>query len=695
MPDSHEVLRTLAMVLLVAGVTTLLFNRLKQPVVFGYLLAGMIVGPHINIPLVADEPMVHTMAELGVILLMFGLGLEFSFRKLLEVGATAGIVAVLQTTTMVALGFLAGQAFGWTALESIYAGAVIAISSTTIIVKAFAEQKSAGRFVQVAFGVLIIEDLIAIFLLAVLTAVSGGETLSPAELGRTALRLVVFLAGLIVIGLLAVPRMARAIVKLDRPEITVITAVGLAFGAGYLALSFGYSVALGSFLAGSLVAESGEEKTIEHLVRPVRDMFAAIFFVAVGMLIDPRVILEHWVAVLVFTILVIAGKVLAVSIGAFLAGYGTRTSVQTGMSLAQIGEFSFIIAGVGLASGATRPFLYPIAVAVSAITTLTTPWLIRAAGPAASFVDRRLPRPLQNFVALYGSWMEQARNRAPVPKSRLKGQVGLLLLDALVLALIGLAGWQFGQAGIDRLVTAFDLTPRNARWIVVGVIVGVALPFIFGLYRLTLAIGRSLALRALPASEPGKVDLGVAPRRAFIVSWQLAGFFLISLPLVALTRVVLPIHVSIPLLLLLIIGLGVAFWKSATNLQGHTRASAEVIAAALGRQMAPLPAVAEGETLNATTERAAATLAPIYSMIPGLGEPVPHPIRAGDYADGRTLGQIDLRDATDASVLVIVRDGQATVLPEGKQKLQAGDVLALAGSSHAVELAAKLLVSGP
>lgn len=252
MPDSHEVLRTLALVLLVAAVTTLLFHRLRQPVVFGYLLAGMIVGPHIPIPLIANEAMVHTMAELGVILLMFGLGLEFSLRRLLAVGATAGVIAVLQTTTMVALGFLAGQAFGWTMLESVYAGAVIAISSTTIIVKAFAEQRASGRFVQVAFGVLIIEDLIAIFLLAVLTAVSAGSGLSAAGLGRTALQLGVFLTAFVVVGLLAIPRLTRVVVRLDRPEITVVTAVGLAFGAGYLALAFGYSVALGAFLAGSL-----------------------------------------------------------------------------------------------------------------------------------------------------------------------------------------------------------------------------------------------------------------------------------------------------------------------------------------------------------------------------------------------------------------------------------------------------------
>ncbi len=693
MTDAHEVLRTLALVLLVAGVTTLLFHRLRQPVVFGYLLAGMIVGPHIPIPLIADERMVQTMAELGVILLMFGLGLEFSFRKLLAVGATAGIVAVLQTTTMVALGFLAGQAFGWTALESVYAGAVIAISSTTIIVKAFAEQGATGRFVQVAFGVLIIEDLIAIFLLAGLTAFSGSGTLSAGELGRTALRLAVFLTALIVIGLLTVPRLARMIVRMDRPEITVIAAVGLAFGAGYLAHAFGYSVALGAFLAGSLVAESGEEKPIEHLVQPVRDMFAAIFFVAVGMLIDPRVIAENWLPVLVFTILVIAGKVIAVSLGGFLAGFGTRTSVQTGMSLAQIGEFSFIIAGVGLATGGTRPFLYPIAVAVSAITTLTTPWLIRAAVPTAAWVDRTLPEPFQNLVSLYGSWMERAKGPSTDERrSRVRRLAGLIGLDAAALGLIALAAWQFLEPGAGRLVESMGLSAELARTLLLGGVVLISLPFLVGLVRLVGSLAEAVALGALPRGARGKIDLGLAPRRAFVVTWQMATVLLLSLPLLALSRAVLPLPVALLLLALALAALGVALWRSATNLAGHTRAGAEVIVAALARQMAPVPA---GGPAIEEPAQARDTLAPIYSMIPGLGEPVPHTVAEGDYAAGRTLADLHLRDTTDASVLVIVRDGSPSILPQGTERLLPGDQLALAGSSVAVEQARALLTRGP
>src|SRR5687768_11178640 len=492
MHDAHDFLQNLALVLCVAAVTTVVFQRLRQPVVFGYLLAGMIIGPHIPIPLVVDEETVHTLSELGVILLMFGLGLEFSLRKLLQVGPTAGLVAVAQSSAMVWFGYLVGQAFGWTALESVYAGAIIAISSTTIIVKAFAEQGIKGRVVDIVFGVLIIEDLIAIFLLAILTAISAGGGVSTSSLAITAGRLAMFLAGLVGIGLLVIPRLVRFIVRLNRPETTLVASVGICFAAALLALAFGYSVALGAFIAGSLVAESGEEKVVEHLVAPVRDIFAAIFFVAVGMLIHPALIMEHWEAVLVFTVVVIVGKVLAVSVSAFLTGYSVRTSVQTGMSLAQIGEFSFIIAAVGLSTGATRDFLYPVAIAVSALTTLSTPWLIRSAAPAARWADRRLPAPLQTFASLYGSWIERMR-RSPTggaTRSSTRRLVRLLLIDAVLIAAVVVgAALEAGRvSALLRQWTGIAEGPAQAIVLAAAAVVG--LPLLIGLTRTASRLGQ-------------------------------------------------------------------------------------------------------------------------------------------------------------------------------------------------------------
>src|SRR5207237_256041 len=316
---SHAFLQNLAVVLCVAALATVVFQRLRQPVVFGYLLAGLIIGPHMPIPLVANPQMVRALSELGVILLMFSLGLEFSIRKLVQVSQKAGAVALFECSVMISVGYLVGQMLGFSRIESIFAGAIVGISSTTIIVKAFEEQKVKGRVTELVFGILIIEDLIAIFLLTVLTTIAQSGAVSASELGLTAVRLAMFLAPLIGFGILTVPRAIRAVQRLGRPETTLVASIGICFAAALLALSFGYSVAL----------------------------------------------------------------------GAFLAGHGRRTAMKAGMSLAQIGEFSFIIASVGVASSVIGGWIYPVAIAVSAITTLTTPLLDQALEQSHG-VDRSL-----------------------------------------------------------------------------------------------------------------------------------------------------------------------------------------------------------------------------------------------------------------------------------------------------------------
>jgi CPA2 family monovalent cation:H+ antiporter-2 len=691
MQDAHVFLHTLAVVLCAAAVTTVVFQRLKQPVVFGYLLAGMIVSPHVPIPLLADEATVRTLAETGVVLLLFALGLEFSLRKLIRVGPTAGAVAVTQAALMMLIGYLVGRAFGWTRLESIYAGAVIAISSTTIIAKAFAEQRVTGKFTELVLGVLIIEDLIAIFLLAALTTISSGADVSAASLATTGLRLAVFLALLIGVGLLIIPRTVRAVVRMGRPETTLIASMGICFAAALLALTFGYSVALGAFIAGSLVAESGHEKTVEHLVEPVRDVFAAIFFVSVGMLIDPALVARHWFPVLVMTAAVIAGNVAFVTVSAFLVGYTPRTAVQAGMSLAQIGEFSFIIAGVGLSTGATRPFLYPIAVAVSAVTTLTTPWLIRSAGPAAAYVDRKLPRPLQTFVALYGSWIERVRTaRADkTGRPRVRRLTGLVVLDTAVIVGVVIA------IGLDldhfsRFLGAwFGITASAGRVAVIAAAMAVMIPLLVGLVRTTRQLGLAIALPALPAPEAG-VDLAAAPRRALVVTLQLVVVAIVTVIVVVATQPFVPALRSAlvlgPVLGVLLLVLGIAFWRTAMDLHGHARAGAEIIVAALAHQMAAKP---DGGDVSARGIRR------VREVLPGMGDPVPLRIGAGSPVAGRSLADVNLRSVTGATVLAILRDrGEQVLMPSGPQVLREGDLLAVIGSHEAVESARALISPG-
>jgi CPA2 family monovalent cation:H+ antiporter-2 len=305
MHDVHEFLRSLTIVLSVAAVTTVVFQRLRQPVVLGYIVAGLIVGPHVPLPLVADRTVVQALSELGVILLMFSLGLEFSLRKLARVGPTAGFTAVLQSGLMTWLGFLVGRAFGWSMLESIFMGAAVAISSTTIIAKVFDEQKIAGRQRELVVGILLIEDLVAVVFLAALTAIATGAGVSAEALAATIGTLAAFLVALLVVGMLVIPRFMRMVVRLERDETTLVASVGVCFLTAWIAHTAGYSVALGAFLAGSLVAESGHAEPIEHLVRPVRDVFAAVFFVSVGLLIDPALAIANWPAIVVLSLFLI------------------------------------------------------------------------------------------------------------------------------------------------------------------------------------------------------------------------------------------------------------------------------------------------------------------------------------------------------------------------------------------------------
>jgi CPA2 family monovalent cation:H+ antiporter-2 len=502
----------------------------------------------------------------------------------------------------------------------------------------------------------------------------------------TALRLAFFIGALTAVGLLIVPRLLRALVRWNKPETTLVASLGICFACALLAHQRGYSVALGAFIAGSLIAESGEGKVIEKLVQPVRDMFAAVFFVAVGMMIDPGLIEDHWAAVVMLTVVVILGKVIAVTLSTFMTGRGIHASVQTGMSLAQIGEFSFIIAGVGLATGAIRPFLYPVAVAVSAITTLSTPWLIRASGPVATLVDRKLPRPLQTFAALYGSWMEGLRRTRgqDAERARIRRRVGWMLVDTALLAAI-VIGISYYATRVRGLVSgSIGLSPGSLRLLEVAGALAASIPLVIGVIRSARFLGHALALRAMPAAEPGRVDLADAPRRALVVTLQLALMGLVVVPLAAITQPFLPAAsgpIVLAVLLVLLFIFGIAFWRSATNLQGHARAGAEMILEVLASQIPQAPA-AQPES---------ASLAPLHSSLPGLGEPVCVRLEPGFHAVDHTLAALNVRGLTGATVLAIQRSSGHVTLPSGHESLRSGDVLVLAGTQDSVDAAAQLL----
>ncbi len=685
MHGAQDLLAALAMVLGVAAVTTLAFQRLRQPVVLGYMIAGLIVGRHVPIPLVADQNVVHTMSELGVILLMFSLGLQFSVRKLVSVGPASVVTAVVECSFMLWLGFAVGRAFGFTVFESILTGATIAISSTTIVAKAFEGHRVAGALREIVFGVLIVEDVIAVLLMATLTTIATGRGLSLSSLAATSSKLVAFLVALIVLGLLLIPRIMRGIVALKRPETTLVASMGICFGIALATRSFGYSVALGAFIAGALVAESGEHVTIERLVRPVRDLFAAIFFVSVGMMLDPAVLVRHWLPIVVLTVVVVVGKVLGVSTGAFLTGSGTRSAVQAGMSLAQIGEFSFIIASLGVTLKKTDGALYSMAVAVSALTTLLTPWFIHVSGPVASWVDHRLPTPLQTFASLYASWLEQLRSakKGHRDATALRRLFRLLLVDAAILAAILVGTELEGGRVATLLARKTGIGSELATALVVGCALAAAVPFCVGLLRVSRKLGLTLAGLALPLRHGDTLDLAAAPRRALVVALQLVSFLLVGVPLVAVTQPLLEGFGGAALLLAALVIVGLAFWRKAADLHGHVRAGAQVIVEALAAQSKSHPDAASSEAF----ER-------LEGLMASFGAPEAIELGPGSPAVGKTLGQLNVRARTGAIVLAVTHGEEEAVLVPGPDEcLRDGDILAVAGTTEAVRAAAVLLTA--
>jgi monovalent cation:H+ antiporter-2, CPA2 family len=534
-------IQDLAVIMLVAGVVTILFHRLKQPVVLGYIVAGFIIGPHTPpFGLIHDEDTIKTLAELGVIFLMFCLGLEFSLRKLFKVGATAFIAAFLEIVLMIWIGFEIGRWFGWNTMDSLFLGAILAISSTTIIVKALNDLKMKNeRFAQLIFGVLIVEDILGIGIIALLSGIAVSGTVSSGEVFSTVGKLSLFMIVALVIGILLVPRLLAYVAKFESNEMLLITVLGLCFGFCLLVVKLEYSMVLGAFLIGAIMAESRQLLKIERLIEPVRDLFSAIFFVAIGLMIDPQVLVDYAWPIVVITLAVVLGKMLSCGMGAFIAGNDGRTSLRVGMGLSQIGEFSFIIAALGMTLQVTSDFLYPVAVAVSAITTLLTPYLIRAADPLSLKLGNVMPRRLARVLSLYGEWL---RNIQPQGESamlaamirRILLQVGVNL--ALVIAIFFSGGYFAERIGnwLNEWVT--DVSQQKA--LIWGAALLLSLPFLIAAYRKLKALSMLLAEMGVKPEMAGRHTQRV--RRVVAEVIPLLSLLVIFLLLSALSASILP-----------------------------------------------------------------------------------------------------------------------------------------------------------
>lgn len=679
----------LAAALGVAAITTLLCRLLKQPAVLGYLIAGVIIGPHTPIPLFADPERIQVLSELGVILVMFSIGLELRIRTLWRIMPVAGLMGLIQISTMMSLGYIVATAIGLSAMESLVCAAMVAISSTMVASKALADHGSDQRLTTLVFGVLVIQDLSAIVLIALLTALATAQTIPANVLASSMVELGAFLIFIVVGGFLLVPRFIRLIIRLDNRETLLVASIGLCFGMAILAERAGYSVALGALLAGLLTAESGHGVMIEELVKPLRDIFAAVFFVTVGMSANPYAVLDSWPLVLMLTAVVLVGMTVSIAVGGFLTGNRVILSLRAGMSLAQIGEFSFIIVSVGVAAGVVQSSLYPVAVAIAVLTAFTTPLMVRASTPVALWVDRHLPHPIQTFAALYGAWIESLRAGGK-PRSRERMLVRFLLVDAVCLTGLALLASLLHRRIVAALQTYAEVPPVAGRWIMVAAALVLSGPFWVGIVRSSRNLGALILTRS---STPGAIDLANAPRRAFIVTLQLIIVVMVGAPVMALMQAVVPIAYGATALGVVVLILSISFWRSATNLHQHVKAGAQLVIEILQRQSGMHADNDAHAHVHAgiSTGDDKATLADVRLLLPGLGALSSVQLKPDSPIIGKTLAEINLRGATGANVIAITRRSGTVVTPTGREPLDSGDVLALTGAQEAIDQAQRIL----
>jgi CPA2 family monovalent cation:H+ antiporter-2 len=659
-------LQDLAVVMIVAAVVTILFHRLKQPVVLGYILAGVIVGPHNSIPLsVHDEHAIAVMSELGVILLMFSLGLHFSLRKLAAVGATAFLAASFEILAMLLIGYGIGRAFGWGRMDSLFLGAILSISSTTIIIKALAELgRSREKFAQLIFGILIVEDILAIAMLALLSGIATTGTMSAGHVLLTLGKLGVFLTVVLVIGLLTVPALLRYVARFRSDEMMLITSLGVCFGVSLLALQLEYSVALGAFLSGAIIAEARESGKVHVLIEPVRDMFSAVFFVAIGMMIDPKLILQYAWPITVITAAVVIGKVMTCSSGTFLAGHGIKDSLRVGMAVSQIGEFSFIIAQLGLTLKVTSEFLYPLAVAVSAITTLLTPYLIKVSDPLAEAFERRAPSRLVSHLHVYTEWAAKLgtsargdnRIRALLRRGILQIGLNLVLITGLLIAASAAA------RHVPAWVPALPQRSGGRNAIVWLAAVVLAMP-------LLIATIRKLRALAMVLAELNVTREGNEAMRAIVANTILiAGTSMIVLWVLLISSALLPPWPVMLALLFVIALVTLLMWRAFVRVYAKAQITLQEV-------MAQIPAAHETHAPP-----------PLPAM---LRDAVLETIKLDENAPakGKLIRELQLRTSTGASVVAIERDGERIINPSPDEELRAGDDVLLLGTSEQLDAA--------
>ena len=475
--NTESLITDLAFILLLGAVVTVLFKWIKQPVVLGYIVAGFLASPHFEyLPSVTSEENIDFWAEIGIVVLLFSLGLEFSFRKLLNSGGSAVVTALVVVTGMMGAGFAIGHILHFNTINSLFLGGMLSMSSTTIIIKAFNDlglrQK---KFASLVLAVLIVEDLFAVVMMVLLSSIAINSSVEGAELLYSIAKLVFFLLIWFAVGVYVLPSLLNSIRGFLNPETLLVVSMGLCLGMAVFSVYCGFSMALGAFVMGSILAGTSYAERIEHVVTPVKDLFGAVFFISVGMMVRPDIIAEYWLPILILSAVVIVGMIVFGTAGMLITGQTLKVAIESGFSLTQIGEFAFIIASLGMSLGVLEPTLYPIVVAVSVITTFGTPFFIRASVPFYDFVERHLPERLHFLIDRYHKDVEKNEAAGASWKPVLKRYLWRTALYSVVLLGIAILGYRYLMPYLSGLMG------QGAKLLTVVVTLAAMSPFLMAL----------------------------------------------------------------------------------------------------------------------------------------------------------------------------------------------------------------------
>lgn len=656
----------LAVVTVVAALTGMLARRVGQPSILGYLLAGLIVGPYLPIPVFADPHRMEELAEVGVVLVMFAVGLEFRIRKFLDILPVSGVTALVQIAALSWAGYTIGSVMGWSTAASFSLGATLAISSTMVVSAVLGSRPVDPDVRSHVFGILVIQDVVAIGLMAVVTALAAGESVGVRSLGLLTGQLAAVVVIMLVVGLLVLPRLVRFALAEADTEVFVVLIAGAAFGLAWAADAFGYSVALGAFIAGMVVAESGRHHDIEQAVEPLRSLFSAIFFVSIGMSVDPAQAWRSLPLPLVLAGVVIGMQFLSVTVTTVLTGSSLRRAVYSGITLGQIGELSFVLATIAIAGGVMPQETLPVLVTVATITAFTTPLLLGRAQGILEAIDGWLPDRAQQVLTAYQSYL-RASPRAANGPTLLRPALAVLL-DWLALVILFVARYSLrGYIDPDFTLAA------NVATMVLGA------PFIIGLVR--------SAVRLVGEVRRRREAQGRAPRTKAVESVALFTIVLaVGLPTVALVRPVLQVPWVEAALLGVVLAALVLLGLRLGRVPGdYTSGVARIALDIAGRMREP-----------ESGAEAAADIGPAVALdtgpLAGL-DYLPIVVHPDSEANGRTLSDLEFRCRTGAAVVAILRGEETMPLPTGNDRIQAEDVLAVSGSPAALDRARTMLES--